>query len=105
MPLAENDKDELARSFQLLVDLNEPEALVASMARMAERIATGRALAPATDNERNRWRIVANALNEALAAVTAANGPEAQKLAAHMAQWTAGTQEGAPGPSEAKRAP
>lgn len=88
MPLTELDKSELARNFQLLADLNEPEALLSTLARAAERIAKRELLATISDDEAKRWSIVANALMKAEIEVSAANSPERAKLEAHLREWS-----------------
>jgi hypothetical protein len=79
MSLSDQTKDQL----QLLVDLNEPEALLATIARACRRTAQ----APMSIELAQRWSNVANALFEAEAAVTALQSPERAKLEAHTAEW------------------
>jgi hypothetical protein len=72
MSLNQQAKDQL----QLLVDLNEPEALLATMARLARRVSDGAVTGgPMTPGEQKRWRNVADALVNAEAEVSAANQP------------------------------
>jgi hypothetical protein len=78
MSLTQHVKDEL----QLLVELDEPEALLATLRRIAARMAeVGR------PDERKRWLNLRNALLEAEIALNAMQTPEARKLEAHMAEW------------------
>jgi hypothetical protein len=85
MSLSDQTKDQ----FQLLVDLNEPEALLATMARMAARASRGLGIQGRnlSEAELKRWRNVASALIKAEAAVTALQSPERAKLEAHAAEW------------------
>jgi len=87
MPLSQQEKDDAAEHFGLLAQLNEPEQLLASMHRLAELQARK---ASNTPEERKRWEIVEEALMFAEASVSAQNSPQAQKLAAHMAEWSPG---------------
>jgi hypothetical protein len=85
MPLSDNEKiGELANQFATLADLDEPEALIAVLARACRRKAQG-SISP---DLARRWSILANALLEAEATVNAAQSPDARKLEAHMRQWT-----------------
>jgi hypothetical protein len=82
MPLSDNEKiGELANQFALLAELEEPEALIAVMARACRRKAQG-AISP---DLAKRWSILANALLEAEATVNAAH---ARKLAEQTAPDT-----------------
>jgi hypothetical protein len=82
MPLSDNVKiGELANQFALLADLEEPEALIAVMARACRRKAQG----AITPNLAKRWQILANALLEAEVTVNAAQAPDARKLAEQAA--------------------
>lgn len=86
-PMSLNDHEkigEIAQQFAMLADLNEPEALIAVLARACRRKANG-AISP---DLAKRWTIVANALIEAEATINAANSPDARKLEAHMAEWS-----------------
>jgi hypothetical protein len=86
MPLTDHEKDELAQQVRLLTELDEPEALLATLLGVAKREASkGYGAAEA----RERWRILANALLKAEFEVNAAQSPEARKLAEHRAQWPA----------------
>ena len=66
-------QNELSAQFQLLGDMNEPEALLATLQRACWRAAQSRSIAP---DVAKRWATVANALTEAEATVTAAQSPE-----------------------------
>jgi hypothetical protein len=76
--LTGQEKDEL----QLLVELDEPEAVVATLTRIAKRHAL-----EATPELARRWTLLANALLQVEFALNAAQSPEALKLEAHMAEW------------------
>jgi hypothetical protein len=69
-------QDDLDLTVQTLIDLDEPEALLAMLQRAAQR-RTG-----------ERWRRVAHALMEAEATVMAAQSPDSMKLREHMAEWS-----------------
>jgi hypothetical protein len=71
MSLSDQTKEQL----QLLVDLNEPEALLATMARLARRVADGLVIGPMTPGELQRWAIVADALIKAEADIAAYETP------------------------------
>jgi hypothetical protein len=93
MPLSDNEKiGELASQFATLADLDEPEALIAVLARACRRKAQG-SISP---DLAKRWRILANALLEAEVTVNFAQSPDARKLAAHMDEWTGKPQQAAP---------
>jgi hypothetical protein len=83
MPLGGQEKGELERQIQLLVELDEPEALLATLARAVRRMAQG--LEP--PESRKRWLNLANALVQAETALNAMQTPEARKLEEHMAEW------------------
>jgi hypothetical protein len=106
MPLSDNEKiGELANQFAMLADLEEPEGLIAVMARACRRKAQG-AISP---DLAKRWSILANALLEAEATVNAAQSPDARKLADHLAnaqsQLRPGPQYEQQAPPEAQGAP
>lgn len=61
--LTDADKHEAKQTLATLIDLNEPEALVASLRLMCERKTEDRFI---TENERNRWRHAADALADVL---------------------------------------
>jgi hypothetical protein len=91
MSLSDHEKSELSGQFVLLAELNEPEALLATVARACQR----KAHEPMGRDLRQRWSNVANALIEAEIAVNAAQSPEALKLKAHMTEWSGETPTGA----------
>lgn len=105
MSLNDHEKiGEIANQFAMLADLEEPEALIAVLARACRRKVHG-AISP---DLAERWSIVANALYEAEATINAANSPEARKLKAHLRKWPAnelkpsdGSCEPTPNPPEA----
>lgn len=68
--------DELQEHTRLLIDLNEPEALLESLKRVCQRKAAG----AASSEEGQRWRTAASALTEATKSITASQEP---KGAAH----------------------
>jgi hypothetical protein len=84
MPLDSQEKTELSAQIRLLLELNEPEAMLEALRQIAARKAQDSTIAP---DEAKRWQTAANALIEALATVNAAQSPAARQLAEHMAQW------------------
>ena len=93
-------KAELEQQFLLAVDLNEPEALIATLHRAAARKAEDAKRGLITAEEGQRWRNAANALMEAEAGVNAAQGPQAHELAEHIAEWTPTPHDRPPGAGE-----
>lgn len=80
-------KAELEQQFLLAVDLNEPEALLATLRRAAARKAEMAARGLITVEEGQRWQNVAKALLEAEATVNAATSEDSRKPKQHMAEW------------------
>ena len=80
MTLNENDKSELVAAASLAIDLDEPEGFIEALRRVALKKAETERL---SDYERARWRLVAQALVNALQTIegapTASNdAPQAQ---------------------------
>jgi hypothetical protein len=72
MPLNDHEKGDLAERLCLIGDMGEPEELIATLRDACQRKAADRRL---TAEEAQRWRVTASALTEALATVTASQGP------------------------------
>ena len=66
------DKTEAHHTLVGLLDMNEPEALVASVALMCERKTEDRFI---TEGERERWRAAAKALSEVVSALESKSQP------------------------------
>ena len=66
------DKTEAHHTLVELLDMNEPEALVSSVALMCKRKTEDRFL---TEDERERWRNAAKALSEVVSALDRKSQP------------------------------
>ena len=69
MTLNENDKSELVAAASLAIDLDEPEGFIEALRRVALKKAETERL---SDYERARWRLVAQALVNALQTIEGA---------------------------------
>ena len=74
------EEQELAQSTRLLIELNEPEALLLSLQRTCQRKAdSGRTdplRASIPPEEAQRWRVAASALTAALATIASSQFPQ-----------------------------
>jgi hypothetical protein len=66
------EEQELAESTRLLIELNEPEALLLSLQRTCQRKADS-GIPP---EEAQRWRVAASALTAALATIASSQFPQ-----------------------------
>lgn len=73
MPLSEKEKRDAEQSLATLVDLDEPDALVASLRVMCERKAQDKLIVA---GERERWRNAEKALSDVLGELERANAPK-----------------------------
>ena len=67
--------DELQETVETLIDLDEPEALVATLRQAAKR------------KRGERWQALADELLNVEAALNARQQPDARKLRAHIEEW------------------
>ena len=85
MPLTDQEKNALAAQLAMLLEANEPEAILMTLRRTAERMAQRITRADITELEALRW----NALAEACAAVEkqleSANAPSSAQHAQQSA--------------------
>ena len=103
MPLTEHEKHEHASQVLLLGDVGEPESLLATLTRFANRKANS---SRTPVDEARRWAYLANALLEAEIKLNAMQSPERAKLDAHAKQWPAAQLESATqAPTEAQTTP
>ena len=107
MPLTENEKTALADQLQLQADAGEPESLLATLTRFANRKANS---SRTPVDEARRWAYLANALLEAEIKLNTMQSPERAKLDAHAKQWPAAelesaTQAPTKAPTEAQTTP
>jgi hypothetical protein len=91
MPLDEHEKSELVAAAGLAIDLDEPESFIEALRRVAGKKGDNARL---SEQERNRWRLVGQSLQGALAALegkpsatetppAATEAPVDEKIAAH----------------------
>jgi hypothetical protein len=71
--MGEHEKSELDQAAQLAIELNEPEAYLASLQRAAGKKAQAAHL---SEGERARWRTVAGAIDNALKGIQPADAPQ-----------------------------
>ena len=67
--------DENQEAARLLIDLNEPEALLESLRRTCQAKADSFAEGEIPPEEAERWRTAANALSQAMTTITQAQEP------------------------------
>jgi hypothetical protein len=72
--MTDNDK-ELAEQTRLLIEFDEPEALLESLKRACQRKADSFAEGSIPPEEAARWRTAAFALSQAIDTITAAQEP------------------------------
>lgn len=72
---SDSDLNEAKQTLATLLDMNEPEALVASLRLMCERKAQDRFIG---DTERNRWKAAAEALGDVLVELERGQAPQAK---------------------------
>jgi hypothetical protein len=70
-----NDHKELAEHTRLLIELNEPEALLESLKRVCQAKVDSFAEGSIPPEEAARWRTAASALSEAMTTITASQEP------------------------------
>lgn len=85
MPLSDKEKTEARDAIALALDLNEPESLIESLRRLCARKAAepgiwteAHGFSLTTDNERQRWRNAAEALDSVSKELERANAPQAR---------------------------
>lgn len=61
MPLSDNEKTALKEQVATLLELNEPESILATLQRVAERMAHSVTRGAITELEAQRWQAVAKA--------------------------------------------
>jgi predicted nucleic acid-binding Zn ribbon protein len=82
MPLSEQEKNGLRDQLALLLEANEPESILATLQRLAERKAHSVTRGAITELEALRWQSLANACASAAKELELANAPrQAQRSA------------------------
>jgi hypothetical protein len=72
-----DEKQELAEHARLLIELDEPEALLESLKRVCQAKVDSFAEGSIPPEEAARWRTAASALSEAMKTITQAQKPAA----------------------------
>jgi hypothetical protein len=75
MPLTDQEKIALKEQLAALLDLNEPESIVATLQRVAQRMAHSVTRGAITDLEAQRWQSLANACQSVAKELERANAP------------------------------
>ena len=75
MPLSEQEKNGLRDQLALLLEANEPESILATLQRLAERKAHSVTRGAITELEALRWQSLANACASAAQELDRANAP------------------------------
>lgn len=95
MPLSDKEKTEARDAIGLALELNEPESMIESLRRLCERKAAepgiwteAHGFSLTTDNERERWRNAAEALDSVAKELELANAPQARANEAQSAPDT-----------------
>jgi hypothetical protein len=86
MPLSEQEKIGLTQQLAMLLEGNEPEAILATLQRVAERMAHRVTRADITELEALRWQSLADACVSVQRELERANAPRSRQNAPQEAQ-------------------
>jgi hypothetical protein len=90
MPLTDQEKNGLTQQLAMLLEADEPEAILATLQRVAERMAHRVTRAAISDLEALRWQSLADACQAVQREIERANAPRSRQTAqqAQQAQQT-----------------
>lgn len=75
MPLSDQEKTALKEQIATLLELNEPESILATLGRVAQRMAHSATRGAITELEALRWQAIANACASVANELERANAP------------------------------
>jgi hypothetical protein len=81
MPLTEQEKNGLTQQLAMLLEADEPEAILATLQRVAERMAHRVTRAAISDLEALRWQSLADACEAVQRELDRANAPRSRQTA------------------------
>lgn len=86
MPLTEQEKNGLTQQLAMLLEADEPEAILATLQRVAERMAHRVTRAAISDLEALRWQALADACESVQRELDRANAPRSRQTAPQAQQ-------------------
>jgi len=95
MPLTDQEKNGLTQQLAMLLEADEPEAILATLQRVAERMAHRVTRAAISDLEALRWQALADACEAVQREIDRANAPRSRQTAQQTPQ-EAQQDQGAP---------
>ena len=86
MPLTDQEKNGLTQQLAMLLEADEPEAILATLQRVAERMAHRVTRAAISDLEALRWQALADACEAVQREIERANAPRSRQTAQQTPQ-------------------